>query len=423
MRSRRPALTPSICALFCCAIVARPGESRAEGGVTYSRDVAPILYEKCLECHRPGEAAPMAFINYGSVRPWAKKIRQVVLSGEMPPWHADPSVGHWKNERRLSREQIDVITRWVDGGALEGDAAELPPLPKFTEGWRMGEPDQVFQMVRPEVLPIQLEDEYRYVLIPTGFTEDRWVQAAEVRPGNVEVVHHVLVFVASQKSLLSGKLEDGFTGSLGGYAPGTQPLIAEEGRAFLVPAQSVLILQMHYHKEKGREATDQTKVGMRFADYPVKKQVKFDFVGDFAFEIPPHEPEHIVEASKILPTDVYIQTIVPHMHYRGKDMRVWAELPDGRTERLILIPRYDFNWQTFYDLAEPFLAPAGTRIVARATFDNSDRNKSNPDPNTTVRFGLPTTAEMMFAFFVYTDKEETLNARDPGTPQAAAGGR
>jgi hypothetical protein len=420
---RRQTLRWGIGAIVLGIVFGTSGGLRAEGVATYSRDIAPILYQNCLECHRPGEAAPVSFTSYGEVRPWAKKIREVVETGTMPPWHADPSVGSWKNERRLSRDEIGIIRRWVEGGAPEGNPAELPPAPQFVEGWRMGEPDHVFQMVRPEVLGPEVEDEYRYVMIPTGFTEDRWVKAAEVRPGNLEVVHHVIVFVASQQAIMSGKIESGFSGSLGGYAPGTQPLIAEEGRGFLVPAQSVLVLQMHYHKPKGRSASDQTRIGIQFADHVVEKQVKFDFIGEFGFAIPPHDPEYIVEASKVVLQDVVIQTLIPHMHYRGKDMRVWAELPDGSIERLILIPRYDFNWQTFYEMEKPFFAPAGTRLVARATYDNSPRNPFNPNPNETVRWGLPTTAEMMFAFYIYTDADEQLRARDPGAGVLAAGGR
>lgn len=397
--------------------------ARGEGGVSYSRDIAPILYENCLECHRPGETAPVAFINYSSVRPWAKKIKSVVVGGEMPPWHADSSIGQWKNERRLSSDEIRLIRQWVDEGAAEGNPADLPPMPEFVEGWRIGEPDLVFEMVRPETLPAELEDEYRYVMIPTGFTQDRWVEAAEVRPGNPEVVHHVIAFVATQQALMSGKIEAGFTGGLGGYAPGTQPLIAEEGRGFLIPAGGILILQMHYHKEKGMPATDRTKIGIRFADHVVKKQKKFDYVGTERFSIPPHSPDHIVEASKVTQKDVVIETLIPHMHYRGKDMRMWAELPDGSVERLILIPRYDFGWQTFYEMEKPFHAPAGTRLVVRATYDNSKRNPFNPDPNVTVKWGLPTTAEMMYTFFIYTDKDEELNATDPGSRSLAVGGR
>jgi mono/diheme cytochrome c family protein len=411
---KRPKLSGGIIAMVLISGVVAPRTVRAEGAATYSRDIAPILYQNCLECHRPGEAAPVAFTSYGEVRPWAKKIREVVVKGTMPPWHADPSVGQWKNERRLSREEIGLITKWVDGGAPEGNPADLPAKPEFVEGWRMGEPDQVFQMLKPEVLAPEVGDEYRYVMIPTGFTEDRWIKAAEVRPGNLEVVHHVIVFVASQQAIMSGQIESGFSGSLGGYAPGTQPLIAEEGRGFLIPAKSIFVLQMHYHKPKGRSATDQTRIGVKFADHVVEKQVKFDFVGDFGFAIPPHEPEHIVEASKVMEQDVRIQTLIPHMHYRGKDMRVWAELPDGRIERLISIPQYDFNWQTFYEMQEPFFAPAGTRLVARATFDNSPRNPFNPNPNETVRWGLPTTAEMMFAFYIYTEEQQHLQVTDPG---------
>lgn len=376
---------------------------------TYSKDVAPILNSNCVVCHRPGEPVPMTLLSFEEVRPWAKSIKQMVSSRQMPPWHADPSVGEFKNERRLSEDAIATLVAWVDAGAPRGNPEEAPPIPEFTPGWRMGEPDRVFT-IPEQVLPASLEDEYRYVTIPTGFKEDRWIEAAEVRPDNLDVVHHVIIFTAKPEALASG---DGLSSGLGGYAPGSPPLVVEEGEGLLIEARSLIVLQMHYHKEPGNEERDSTSIGIRFARHVVQKQLRFGDVGNTDFVIPAGAANHEVSASSYARTDMHIEQIIPHMHLRGKDMRVWAEFPDGDRKELIYVPQYDFNWQTFYEYAEPIAIPAGTRLNAVAHYDNSRNNPWNPDPGREVRFGLPTTAEMMFAFYIYTVDGEQLNAMDP----------
>jgi len=376
---------------------------------TYTKDVAPILNKNCVVCHRTGEAVPMSLTSYEQARPWAKSIRTMVESRKMPPWHADPSVGEWSNDRRMSDRDITTLVRWVDQGTPRGNPGDEPKPPKFTEGWKIGEPDATF-VASMQTLPATLEDEYRYVLVPTGFTEDRWISAAEIRPGNINVVHHVIVFTADTAS---GK-ED-LSGSLGGFAPGAPPLMMDKGRAMKIPAGAMLVLQIHYHKEPGKVETDQTTIGVKFADYTVKKEVRFGTIGTEDFVIPPRTADYPVDATFVVKEDIHLEQLVPHMHLRGKDMKVWARFPDGTRKDLLLVPNYDFNWQIFYELAEPLSVPKGTELHAYAHFDNSDGNPFNPDPNSEVRWGEPTTAEMMYAFYMYTVDGEQLKAKDPGS--------
>jgi hypothetical protein len=375
---------------------------------TFSKDVAPIFNENCVVCHRTGEPVPMSLTSYEQARPWAKSIRKMVEARQMPPWHADPAIGEWENDRRLSDRDLTTIVRWVDQGTPRGNPEDAPELPTFTEGWKIGEPDTIFT-ASAQVLPTELEDEYRYVFVPTGFEKDRWIRAAEVRPGNIDVVHHVIVFTADP-----GKGRNGLGGSLGGFAPGSPPLIMDKGRGMKIEAGAVLVLQIHYHKEPGKMERDQTTVGIKFADETVKKEIRFGTVGTEKFVIPSRTAYYPVEASSVLDEDVHLEQIIPHMHLRGTDMKVWARFPDGRTQDLLFVPKYDFNWQTFYKVAKPIALPKGTELHAYAHFDNSPANPFNPNPNTDVRWGEPTTAEMMYAFYMYTVDNEKLKVKDPG---------
>lgn len=419
--------------------------------LTFARDVAPILQKRCQECHRPGEAVPMALMSYEDVRPWVKSVLKVVNEGEMPPWHADPSVGHWKNDRRMTAEEIAAINAWAAAGALPGDPKDMPAPIAYTEGWKIGTPDVVFTFEEDVVLPPELEDEYIYVTMKTNFTEDRWLNAIECRPGNVDVVHHIIAFGKPSGMAMRGEggrgdgprvdgsaPEGGAGGAsrkkgngglggivaLGGMAPGTAPMVLPEGQGILLPAGSDIVFQMHYHKEPGAEARDSSMIGLKFADYVVKEHKYSDAISNVFFNIPPNTANHEVSAVKIAEEDMLLQTVMPHMHLRGKSMRVWAKFPDGVEKDLLWVPKYDFNWQTIYEPAEPIFIPKGTKLYAKAVYDNSTGNPFNPNPNETVRFGEPTTAEMMFAFYSYTIPGENLNATDPSfkkTETAGAG--
>lgn len=406
---RKPAVALTI---LTAAYLSFGARSNAEG-LTFAKDIAPILQQHCQECHRPGEGAPMSFLSYQETRPWVKAIKKAIEDRTMPPWHADPSIGEWKNDRRLDDATIAKISSWVDAGAPMGDPADLPPARQWTDGWKIGEPDMVFQMAKEDVLGPDLVDEYRYIMVPTGLTEDRWVKAVEIRPSNLTVVHHVIAFIQT--------LGGGEQGFLGGYAPGLQPSVEPEGYGLLLPKGAILVLQMHYNKEKGVEARERTTIGVKFCDEPVIKQSRTGAIGNEDFVIPPNAENFPVDATFKAPVDVNVSWITPHMHLRGKSMKVWAKYPDGREEDLLFVPRWDFNWQTFYVPAKPLAIPAGTVLHARAIYDNSANNPHNPDPNSEVRFGLPTYAEMMFAFIGYSHDNENLNARDPGAVAGGAG--
>lgn len=416
----RPSLRHALPALplaLALAFVAMESRSGAEGpvqNVTYAGDVAGILSRHCQECHRPGEAVPMTFMNYQEVRSWAKSIKKVIQAGQMPPWHAREGVGDWRNERRLTKEEKDKLMAWADAGAPLGDPLDLPPQKKFSPGWKIGEPDATFSAPKAEQIGADMIDGYRYVTIKTNFTEDRWLKAVECKPGNYEVVHHIIAFCKTAGGKGGGSVLGAAGVSLvGSYAPGMNPYQFEDGTAILLPAGAEIVFQMHYHNETGQAHTDRSSIGMKFADFVVQKQYQADFSGSVLLAIPPNAENHRVEGVWTAKRDTELHTILPHMHLRGKAMRVWAKYPDGNTEDLLDVPAYDFNWQTIYEYKEPKLLPKGTKIYSEAFFDNSANNPWNPDPNRTVTFGEDTNSEMMFAFLGFTWADDALNSVDP----------
>jgi mono/diheme cytochrome c family protein len=389
-------------ALFAALNIAVTANSESQ--VTFSKDVAPIFYKNCAYCHRPGEIAPMSLMNYKDARPWAKSIREKVLDGTMPPWHADPHYGSFKNDRRLSKQDIDTILAWVDGGAKEGNPKDLPPTPQFTEGWQIGKPDLVLSMGKEYSVPAEGVVDYQYMLVPTGFTEDKWIQAAEVRPGNRAVVHHVIVFVVGpeamkQRAALFSR-EGGLEG-LVGTAPGEEPMILPDGVGRLVKAGSTLVFQMHY-TPNGTAQTDRTSVGIIFSRRPIEKAASGGAAMNRWFVIPAGDDNYAVKSVYAFKEDSHIMNLMPHMHLRGKDFEYRLIYPDGTSKVILSVPRYSFNWQTRYELKEPVAAPKGSRLECVAHFDNSNKNKWNPDPAKVVRWGPQTWEEMMIGFVGFT---------------------
>jgi hypothetical protein len=416
---------------------------------TFSRDVAPIMFNKCASCHRPGEVAPMALLSYADARPWASAIKQRVSTRAMPPWHADPAHGKFRNDLRLSDREIDTIVRWVDGGAREGDRAALPPLPKFPEGWQIGTPDAVIEMAQEFEVPASGEIPYQYFEVPTNFTEDKWMQAGEVRAGDRAHVHHIIVYVrepgrtvrpnvvsvrpivnagaapaapsanadrlaAAAAALAArpaaaqggGRPPGGGDAMLVNWAVGEDAPVHAPGTAKRIPAGSTLVFQVHY-TTNGKPGRDRSRIGLIFAKEPPQREVRTGLITNAAFAIPPGAPHHEVAAEATFSEDVKIYSLHPHMHLRGKDMTYTATYPDGRKEILLSVPKYDFGWQTDYALAEPLLLPKGTKVHVAAHFDNSPANRANPDPKATVRWGDQTWEEMMIGFFTYTVESTT----------------
>ena len=365
--------------------------------VTYTKDVAPILYENCVECHRPTMFAPMSLVTYEDARPWARAIMQRVVKRQMPPWSADSPPGTFKNDPRLAQKDIDTIVAWVNGGAPRGNQADLPPVPKFADDWTIGKPDAVFTMSEEFKVPTEGTIPYQYVRVPTNLTEDKWIQAIEIKPGNRAVVHHVIANVQPAGLSATDERNAGRV-SLGGTTPNKPGIVYEPGVARRLPAQSEIILQMHY-TTNGEPATDRTSIGVIYAKEPPKKTLGGGRVLSLTFAIPPGAESHEVRASVTIPQDSLLAMMTPHMHVRGKDMTYVAHYPDGRTETLLSVPKYDFNWQITYELAQPKLLPKDTRLEVIAHFDNSARNLYNPDPTQTVRWGDQTWEEMMIGFY------------------------
>jgi hypothetical protein len=398
-----------------------------EAKVTFTKDVAPIFYEKCAECHRAGEIAPMSLLTYKEARPWARSIKDKVATRVMPPWLADPAYGHFSNDRHLSQKEVDTIVSWVDAGAPEGDQKDLPPLPKFVQGWTIGQPDVVIQLPEEVSVPASGTIPYMYIKVPTNFTEDKWVQAAEIRAGNKSVVHHVIVFVQGPGGETDAAVEgvdknrkpprEGQGFKLVGFAPGEQPKIFPPGMAKLVKAGSSFIFQLHY-TANGQAAKDKSYVGLIFAKQPVTRNVLTGTATNAQFVIPPGDSNYEAKSSWTAKDDVRILDLMPHMHFRGKDFVYTAVYPDGRSEVILKVPHYDFNWQLVYRLNQPLFLPKGTRLDCVAHFDNSTANKYNPDPTKEVRWGPQTWEEMMIGWFDYiNDKDDA--GRD--TAKASAG--
>lgn len=404
-----------------CLVIALVGSNAVSGAgtapLTFSKDIAPIFYNNCIGCHRPGEIAPMSLITFKEVRPWAKAIREKVANRQMPPWHPDGKYGQWENDRRLTQKEVDAVVAWVDGGAAEGNPKDLPPMPKLASGWQIGEPDIVFQMPTEFTVPAEGAVPYQHFTIPTNFKEDRYVQALEARAGNLSVVHHIVMYArdpAEQSRRGQSRKFNIADGIIGALSPGQTPFIAKPGQAKLIKAGSQLVFQMHY-TPNGKETKDRSIVGLIFAKGPVDKIVNSKAAFDTRFAIPPGADNYEVKAVYEFEEDSHIISLMPHMHVRGKDFTYRAIYPDGRSEILLSVPKYNFNWQVYYYPTKPIPAPKGTRLEAVAHYDNSTKNPLNPDPNKEVRFGEQTWDEMMNGFFDFTLDNQKLSSERAST--------
>jgi len=380
--------------------IGRARQPRGDSEITYSNQIARIFQKRCVECHRPGDIAPFALLNYEEVAGWAETIAEVVREDRMPPWHADPKHGTFAGDRRLTSEEKSQIAAWVKAGAPQGDLRELPPEPKFaTAEWQLPrEPDMVIAMRdKPYVVKAEGTIGYQFFTVDVGNTEDKWISAVEVRPGNRAVVHHALVFAGGGKD---GQIDrDGVRGFFAAYVPGMRAAVYPDGMARKLPVGAKLVFQMHY-TPNGSEQLDLTEVGLIFADpKSIQYEVRNTSAVERKIEIPPGDDNYRLDAtSPSTSSEARLLAMMPHMHLRGKSFFYEAVYPDGKRETLLNVPRYDFNWQTRYCLAEPRTLPAGTRIHAVAHFDNSEYNLSNPDPTKTVRWGSQTWEEMMIGY-------------------------
>lgn len=335
----------------------------------------------------------MALTDYASARPWAKAIKQAVLARAMPPWFADPHVGKFSNDARLSDREIETIAEWVDAGAPEGDPKDAPQPVAWVNGWKIGTPDIVIEMPRECEIPAAGTLGYRYVTVATNFKEDTWVRLAEVRAGDREHTHHIVVSV-----LEPGSAPDAQGEFLAGYGPGSVPETLSEGQAKLIKAGSSLVFQLHYTTD-GKPGRDRSRVGLILAREKPRERVMMLAAANIRFAVPAGDPDYRVDARVTLHEDATLVSLLPHMHLRGKSFEFRVAYPDGRKETLLVVPHYDYDWQLSYYLERPLKLPKGSAIECTAHFDNSRNNPKNPDAEKTVRFGAQSWDEMMIGYF------------------------
>ncbi|QDU83859.1 hypothetical protein Pla163_09600 [Planctomycetes bacterium Pla163] len=414
------------------AVVAEAGAASAEP-VTYARHVSRLVQNTCLECHRTGGVAPFALESYEDVARRASMLLAVVEDGTMPPWFAARSHGStdgdgtgstFSNDRSLLPHEVEQLRAWVAAGKPEGDASELPAPRTFdVNGWELGEPDAVYALPEAFEVPAEGRVRYQYTAVPTGLERDRWVSGIEVRPGAVEVVHHVLVWAVPAEAFRDGLFVDWDRiderrGFFAAWAPGAGPVLYPEGQAKFLPAGSVMMFEVHY-TPNGRVTSDRSSIGVHFADdgpdWKPDHVVRVVGISNRGIEIPAGADAHAEHSSGVVARRMKIESFLPHMHLRGKSFRYELEGPDGTRRTLLEVPAYDFNWQLRYELARPLeVAPSSVLRIA-GVFDNSRNNPANPDPGTQVGWGLQTEDEMLIGFveYVLVDEDLALPADEP----------
>jgi mono/diheme cytochrome c family protein len=429
---------------------------------TFTKDIAPIFYANCTSCHRPTDIAPMSLLTYKDARPWAKAIAAKVADGTMPPWHADPRYGKFVGERRLTDAQKSTIAKWVAAGAPEGNAADLPAPPAYDEGWNI-KPDVVLSMQEDYPIPATGEINYQYLMVPANFAEDRYISEWEIRPGDRRAVHHLLLYLVAPKEVAEAQLKRqqqamltrmfggnnanaanaaprpvppfeiaccvqipageeggrqlppdqrkdpgpnyrprpvGMSQTMGGFSPGGSIRHFPEGMGMRIPAGYSLVFQMHY-TTYGKASTDRSKIGLKFTKTPPKTVLNTMALLNASLSIPPGEPNYTIDNTMTFNRDTMIYSLVPHTHVRGTGWHYEVTYPDGRKEVILSVPKYDFNWQHEYIFAQPLKLPAGSKLYAKAWYDNSAKNKSNPDATKTVTWGDQTWEEMMYTSITF----------------------
>lgn len=377
-----------------CIIGRRP-QTAPHGDVTWSDQIVRIVHRRCVECHRDGEIAPFSLVSYADTLGWEQTIREVITDGRMPPWNANPKFGHFRSDARLTEEEKNLILTWIENGCPEGNPDDLPPPPQFADGWRIPEPDREIHMRdEPFRVPAEGVVDYQYFEVDPGFDEDMYVSGVEARPGNPSVVHHIIAYLQPPDAKRKKELRH----MLVGYAPGALPVRLNEGLAIRIPAGWKLLFELHY-TPNGYEQQDRSYIGLKFVDKEqVRQLIDGHAILNSKFTIPPGADGHEVTAEWTADRDFRLLDMTPHMHLRGKSFRYEAFYPDGTREILLDVPRYDFNWQLSYELAEPKLIPKGTRLLCTARYDNSEENPNNPDPTRAVGWGEQSWDEMMIGF-------------------------
>jgi len=404
---------PALC-LAAKELPPNQGANASVAPVTFNKDVAPILYANCVSCHRPGEVAPFALLDYNDARKHAKEIAELTASHSMPPWKPEPGHGDFIGVRRLTDQQISTIQQWVKQGKLEGDAADKPAPPTFAGGWSLGPPDLVVKMPKAYTLRADGADDYRCFVIPLNLDKDTYVSAVEYKAGNPKIVHHALLFLdtTGKGRELEGQSDDGLpgyfgaggprfqpSGGLGGWAPGVMPHFLPDGVGREVKAHSDLVIQIHFHPS-GKVEQEQSSVGIYFTKTKPQKYFLSFPSGERRIDIAPNDNHYVIDKSFVLPIGVELQGVFPHAHLLCREIKVDATLPDGKELPLIWIKDWDWNWQGEYLYKTPLVLPPGTRISQHFVYDNSAANIHNPNsPPKPVKYGEQTGDEMSLVFY------------------------
>lgn len=371
--------------------------------LTFTKDVAPILAERCVRCHQPGSVAPMSLLTYEETRPWAKSIRQAIADGAMPPWRPDPAHGTWLNDLSLTPEQRETLIAWVDQGAKRGTGDDKPLLTGPAPEWELGEPDYVIELPTID-LPATGDDIFPTFIVEVGIEADRWINKIEFNPGDAKVLHHILAFLG-EAPMGASKYDVRTTTRRGGpgaeqfgvWVAGAPPVVYPEGMGRTLARNQVMTFQMHYHLS-GEQTSDTTRIGLHYGDGELQKKVSTNFGVNLGIVIPPGEANYTEMGFHLFDQDSRIVSMMPHAHVRAKAATYTAVYPDGRRDILLNVPAYDYNWQWSYQPAAPLVVPAGTKVEVEITYDNSAANPRNPDPTQTLYYREETLEEMFVGF-------------------------
>lgn len=406
--SARAGLIVALC-VFATPLV----HNAAAEALTYNKDAAPIFFEHCVACHRPDQVAPMSLMTYTEARPWAKSIAKAVGTGKMPPWSGESDRHTWSNDISLNQAEIDTIVRWVEQGAREGAPQDLPVQPVFSDTWTLGQPDYIITLDEVAI-PADGEDLFPKQYVTIDIDKTQWVRAIEFLPGDRRVAHHSQTTFAG----VDGEFATGGAtkvGIFGIWTAGMPPYVFPEGMGRVISAGTRILVDSHYHPF-GEATTDQTRIGLYFGKGELKKEVATMMAVNTGLRIPAGEPAHTELAFHKFDRDMQIVAFSPHLHVRGKAMRYELLYPDGKTETLLNVPKYDFNWQWLYYPTKPIDVPAGSRLNVTAVWDNSAANPANPDPTQEIIYRGNTFNEMFVGFFEAIEKHgvyhHPLSTRD-----------
>jgi len=406
-----------------CIINFPERDRRAEHAqISYHDTIAPLLQARCVECHTAGGIGPWAMSSYEMVKGFAPMMREVIRTDRMPPWNADPNIGHFIRDKSLSAEEVKTLVHWIEAGAPRGDGPDpLLALREPPAEWPLGEPDMIIDIPAYDV-PATGVVEYQRPVVANPLTEPRWLRASTVKVGSRQAVHHVLTGLLKEMPSSGLSNESRWGASVGGYAVGAESVIARENIGTYIPVGGAIGLQMHY-TPFGKAVTDRSQIGLYFYDEPPELIQRNSVIADISIKLPPGAARHEESAYLTFPRDALLYFAFPHAHYRGQSSNLSIRYPDGREEMLLSLPKYDFNWQRAYEFAEPVEIPAGSKLIARYTYDNSAANPANPDPTAEITWGDQSFEEMLYTALSYRWKEETRENPRPEYDEMLLAGR